>query len=137
MSWQFSVITSECEKSVKNAHNLLIQNIRESLFDVSIIERLKNQYGANSEELRNYIKKLVDFAGNYVTFSDIEINKRGDGIPFSSNTCVTDFSTILPESSDHSEFVNKLKEFIQENHESDVNFIETTLKNKKTTKLHL
>jgi len=117
-------LENECEQSVKRAHELIISNSQEKLLGVSIIERLKNTYGANHQELRTFISDLVKFAGNYVSFSNMEKGKSGQGIPGSPN-CITEFTAILPKASQHADFMETLKQTLKQSRSDRVNLIET------------
>ena len=125
-------LETECEKSVQRNHDAVIQNSREKLLGVSIIERLKNQFSANPDELKSYVADLVKYAGNYVTFSDLERNKRGEGIPASPN-CVTEFTAILPRAPEHEEFMKTLKKTLVESRSDRVNIVETDAKPNEIT----
>ena len=125
-------LEAECEKSVKRTHDIMIQTAGEKLLGVSIIERLRNQYGANQQELRSFIADLVKFAGNYVSFSEQERNKRGEGIPVSPN-CITEFTAILPKAPEHSDFMEVLKKTVRESRTDRVNIIEADSKPNEIT----
>ncbi len=115
-------LENECEKSVKRAHETVLQSVRERLMDVNIIERLENQYDVNYHDLKNFIFSLSGFAGNYVIFDQQEKAKQGHGIPASPN-CVNEFTAILPKS--QSDFMDRLKQALTESRGGKVNIVET------------
>jgi hypothetical protein len=117
-------LEAECEKSVKRNHDLIIQNTREKLLGVSIVERLKNQFGANTQELRSYMLDLVKYAGNYVSFSELEKNKKAEGIPAAPSR-VTEFNAIVPKAADHSEFMERMTKAIKESRTDQAYILET------------
>ncbi len=117
-------LESECEKSAKRTHDVAIESAREKLLGVNVIERLKNQYGADNQELRSYIADLVKYAGNYVNFSEMEKNKRSEGIPVAPNR-ITEFTAILPRAPEHSDFMDRLKKTLKESRTDRVHTVET------------
>lgn len=125
-------LESVCEENAKRAHENLIDKPREKLLGVSIIERLKNQYGSNLQGLRSYITQLTGFAGNYVSFSDIERGKKADGIPTAPN-CLSNFSVILPNAPEHSDFMPILKNIFQESRQLGAEIIETDVRPNEIT----
>ncbi len=126
-------LATECEERVKTTHEKLIQVSAEKLLGVSIIERLKNQYSANQQELRSFVKNLVEFAGNYISFADKEKNKRGPGIS-EKVTCASNFTAILPKAPEHSDFMETLKKTLKESRaQGEVTIVESDLKQNEIT----
>ncbi len=107
------LLDKECANNARIAHNNLVQDRKEKLFGVSIIERLKERYGGDSQELRTYITELVARAGNYLTFDQSEKSKSGPGIPMGAQTAVSMMSVIMPKAPEESDFVAKLKAVFQ------------------------
>ena len=75
------VLDKECAKNAQIAHNNLVVNHKRKAPGVSIIDRLKDRYGGDVQELRSYVTELVGRAGNYLTFDASEVHKIGPGIP--------------------------------------------------------
>jgi hypothetical protein len=71
------VLDKECAKNAQIAHNNLVVNEKDKLLGVSIIERLKERYGSDAQELRTYVTELVGHAGSYLTFDPSEEHKIG------------------------------------------------------------
>jgi hypothetical protein len=94
------------EESVRDAHNTADLKDRSSLLGVNIINRLYEKYGNSQERLRDYVHDVLKKAETFARFSDEEKNKKVPG-------GATDFSTftvILPDTKDHPEFREALKE---------------------------
>src|SRR5206468_1105593 len=49
------VLDEECARNARIAHNNLVQNPKEKLLGVSIVERLKERYAGGSQELKSYV----------------------------------------------------------------------------------
>jgi len=97
-------------ESVRNAHDTADLEDRSSLLGVSILDRLYEKYGSDDERLRHYVHNVVEKAETFARFNDEEKNKQVPGK-------ATDFSTftfILPETNDHPQFKEKLKEAFEE-----------------------
>jgi hypothetical protein len=107
------VVDKDSANNAVVAHNNLIQNTNERLLGVSIIEKLKERYAGNLQELRTYVSELVSRAGNYLTFEPSEKNKSGPGIPGSVQTAVSKISIIMPRAPEEVEFVTNLKKIFQ------------------------
>ncbi len=125
----------ECEENVKITHENQIQTSREKLLGASIVERLKNKYSANQQELRSFVKDMVGFAGNYLSFDEKERNKREQGIS-TGPTCISSFTAFLPKAPEHAEFMELLKKTLKESRSADqgeVHIIETDSKQNEIT----
>ena len=118
-------ITASCEKEAINAHNNLISSQRgvDSQFNVSIIEKLAKEYSGNEEGLKKFIHDLSNCAGNYLSFSRLEVNRKSAGIPVTP-TKVGEFTVILPKAPDQSSFVNQLKSIFKGSRNENVQLIE-------------
>src|SRR5262249_45055206 len=122
------VLDKECANNARVAHNNLIQNPKDKLLGVSIIEKLKERYGGNPQELRSYVTDLVSRAGNYLAFETSEVHKIGPGIPTGVQTAVSKMSVILPKAPEEPEFVARLKETFQGSRSGDVEIIDSDVK---------
>lgn len=119
------VLDKECASSAQVAHNNIVTNPKEKLLGVSIIDRLKERYGGNPQELRSYVTELVARAGNYLSLDPSEIHKTGPGIPGGVQTAVSRLSILMPKAPEQAEFTTKLKETFQGAREGDVEVIDS------------
>jgi hypothetical protein len=122
------VLDEECTHNVRVAHNNLVQNPKEKLLGVSIIQRLKERYGGGSQELRSYVTELVGRAGNYISFEQSELHKVSPGIPVGAQTAVSMMSVIMPKATDEPEFVSTLKQVFQGSRSGEVEIIDSDVR---------
>ncbi len=57
------LLDKQSASNVRVAHNNLIQNPKERLLGVSIIEKLKERFSGNTQELKSYLTELGDARG--------------------------------------------------------------------------
>jgi hypothetical protein len=76
---------------------------------VSIVEKLKERYGGDRQELKSFITELVSRADNYVSFDGSERFKSGPGTPVGAQTAVAKMSIVMPGAKEEAEFTAKLK----------------------------
>ena len=131
------VLDKECAKNAQIAHNNLVVNEKEKLLGVSIIERLKERYGSDAQELRTYVTELVGHAGSYLTFDPSEEHKIGPGIPTGVQTAVSTMSVIMPRRPELAEFTGKLKEAFQGARGGNVEIIDSDAKPNEITLISL
>jgi hypothetical protein len=131
------VLDKECTSNAQIAHNNLVVNTREKLLGVSIIDRLKDRYGADPQQLRSYVTELVGRAGNYLTLEASEVHKIGPGIPGGAQTAVSKMSVIVPRAPEQAEFTGKLKEAFQGARGGDVEIIDSDAKPNEITLISL
>lgn len=131
------VLDKECAKNAQIAHNNLVVNEKEKLLGVSIIERLKERYGGDAQELRTYVTELVGHAGSYLTFDPSEQHKIGPGIPSGVQTAVSTMSVIMPRRPELAEFTGKLKEAFQGARGGNVEIIDSDAKPNEITLISL
>jgi hypothetical protein len=131
------VLDKECASSVQVAHNNIVTNPKDKLLGVSIIDRLKERYGGNSQELRSYVTELVARAGNYLSFDQSEMHKTGPGIPSGVQTAVSRLSILMPRAPEQAEFTAKLKETFQGAREGDVEVIDSDVNANEITLISL
>lgn len=122
------VLDKECANNARIAHNNLVQNPKEKLLGVSIIEKLKERYGDGSQELKSYITDLVNRAGNYISFEPSEVHKIGPGIPAGVQTAVSKMSVIMPKAPEEAEFAARLREVFRGSRSGEVEIIESDVK---------
>jgi hypothetical protein len=115
------ILDKESANNSRIAHNNLIQNPKERLLGVSIIEKLKERYAGNLQELRTYLTELVAHAGNYVSLDRGEIDKDRN----SAQTAVHQMSVIMPKAPDQADFVTTLREILKGASASTVEFVES------------
>ncbi|MBF0118522.1 MAG: tubulin-like doman-containing protein [Desulfobacterales bacterium] len=117
------LLENECEEEVRITHDNYIQNPKEKLLGVNIIEKLKEEYRGDPLALQAYVADLIKHAGNYLSFSSIEKQKRGLGLS-SAQSAVSMFTVILPKTPEHSDFVSIFKDAIQKGHPGDKEILE-------------
>lgn len=131
------ILDKESASNARIAHNNLVTNAKEKLLGVSIVDRLKERYGGDQQELRSYVTELVSRAGNYLTFDASEVHKIGPGIPTGAQTAVAKMSVIMPKAPEQAEFVGKLKEVFQGARGGDVEIIDSDAKPNEITLISL
>jgi hypothetical protein len=118
------ILETVCEDSARIAHQNLVQNPKERLLGVSIIDKLRDRYGADPQELKSYVSELVSRAGNFVALEPLEIHRAAPGIPVGVPTAVSKFTVILPKAPELAEFVTGLKSALRGTRTGDVEIIE-------------
>jgi hypothetical protein len=73
------------------------------------MEKLKERYGGDQQELKSFITELVARGGNYVSFEGSERFKSGPGIPAGVQTAVAKMSIIMPAAKEEPDFAARLK----------------------------
>jgi len=91
---------------------------------VSIIDKLRDRYGADLQELKSYVTQLVNRAGNFVALEPLEMHRAAPGIPVGVPTAVHKFTVIIPKAPEQAEFAKVLKEALREAKSGDVEIIE-------------
>jgi hypothetical protein len=119
------VLETVCEDSMRIAHQNMLQNPKEQLLGVSLVEKLRDRYGSDSHALKAYVGELITRAGNFVALEALEIHRVAPGIPVGKPTAVNKFTVILPKAPEHAEFVNSLKTAFRETRAGDLELIET------------
>jgi len=131
------VLDKECAASAQVAHNNIVTNPKQKLLGVSIIDRLKERYGGDAQQLRSYATELVARAGNYLSFDASEMHKTGPGIPSGVQTAVSRLSILMPKAPEQAEFAAKLKETFQGAREGDVEVIDSDVNVNEITLISL
>jgi hypothetical protein len=119
------LLETVCEDNARIAHQNLVQNPKERLLGMSIIDKLRDRYGADPQELKSYVSELVSRAGNFVALDALEIQRAGSGIPVGVPTAVSIFTAILPKAPEQAEFSASLKAALREAKAGDVEIIES------------
>jgi hypothetical protein len=127
------VLETVCEDNVRIAHQNLVQNPKERLLGVSIIDKLQGRYGANPQELKSYVSELITRAGNFVALEPLEIHRAAPGIPVGVPTAVSKFTVILPKAPEQAEFSKLLKQSLREAKTGDVEIIESDVRPNEIT----
>jgi hypothetical protein len=118
------VLDTQSAANARVAHNNLIQNPKERLLDVSIVEKLKERFSGDGQELKSYLTELVSHAGNYASFERSEMDKdRG-----ASQTAVRQLSVILPNAPQQPEFINTLKDIFRGASPGNVEFVSSDVR---------
>ncbi len=119
------VLETACEDNARIAHENLVQNPKDRLLGVSIIEKLRDRYGADAQELKSFVNGLVNRAGNFVALESLEIHRAGPGIPVGMPTAVSKFTAILPRAPEQAEFAGMFKDALRSAKTGDVEIIES------------
>jgi hypothetical protein len=119
------LLETVCEDNARIAHQNLVQNPKDRLLGVSIIEKLQNRYGADPQELKSYLTQLVNGAGNFVALEPLEIHRASPGIPVGVPTAISKFTVIMPKAPEQAEFARVLKDALREARTGDVEIIES------------
>jgi hypothetical protein len=122
----FDTLIIESATNAQISHDQWIQNPRERLFGVNIIEKLKEHYN-DQQSLRLYIAELVKYAGNYLSFDNAEIQKTGVGIP-NVPTRFSRFTVILPAAPQQTTFITELKNTFRQSYQGEIEFLESDIK---------
>jgi hypothetical protein len=131
------LLDMECADSANVAHNNLINNPKDKLLGVSIIDRLRERYASDAQELRSFVTDLVAAAGNYLSFDLSEIHKTGPGIPSGVQTAVSRLSILMPRAPQQVEFTAKLKDAFQGARDGDVEIIDSDVNPNEITLISL
>lgn len=119
------ILETVCEDNARIAHENLVQNPKDRLLGVSIMEKLRDRYGADAQELRSYVNRLVTQAGNFVTLEPLEIHRAAPGIPVGVPTAVSKFVAILPKTPQDADFAGLFKDALRAARTGDVEIIES------------
>lgn len=103
-------IEKTCDENAKDAEANL--ETKDKIFDIGIVGKLKERFDGNFDELKTYLKKLIDYSGCYLTFDQNELNKSGNGA--NPPAMIKTLTVILPKSDDNVEFFNTLKQAFTE-----------------------
>ncbi len=117
-----NAIVAKCEENVESAHQRLVTQRTERVLDVSIIEKLEQEWGSSPERLNQEASALARSAGRFLAFDETEMNKSFEGRSGSPRATEA-FAILLPEPPEHKEFVNRLKEALKNARTGRVSFV--------------
>jgi hypothetical protein len=118
-------IETIAERNAIVAHNTLVTEAQEKILGVSIIAKLKERFGGDTQALRTYVSKLVTEAGCFLTINPLEKNRSAPGIPNAVQTLVEKWIVILPKAPEHAAFVAQLRQSFKDAQPGDLEFIES------------
>lgn len=95
-----------CDQNAKNTEANLAANDR--IFNVGIVDKLREKYEGNNDELKLYLKNLMDFAGIYLSFDQNERNKNGNGAK--TPALKKSISIVIPNSGNNVDFFKALEQ---------------------------
>lgn len=119
------VLETVCEDNARIAHQNLVQNPKDRLLGVSIIDKLQSRYGADPQELKSYVNELVSRAGNFAALEPLEMHRAAPGIAVGVPTAVSKFTVILPKAPEHAEFSKLLQSALRGARTGDVEILES------------
>lgn len=117
-------VETVAESNADTAHNTMVTEAKDRILGVSIIAKLKERYGGDTQALRGYVSKLVSEAGCFVTVNPLEKNRSAPGIPAGVQTLVEKWIVVLPKAPDQAAFVNQLRQAFKDAQPGDLEFIE-------------
>ncbi len=118
-------IEAVAERNARTAHDILVTESRQKILGVSIIDKLRERFGADRQALRNYVADLVREAGCYLTTNPLEKNRAGPGIPQGVQTLVEKWVVVMPRAPEQSAFVEQLQQAFRDAQPGDLEFITT------------
>ena len=108
-----AVLEEGAKETVTSAHNELAATTKKVL-GVNIVERLYEEFAANDEDLRRYVKDIINSSGVFLTFEPAEEDKGGigtDGYPKHKKTS----GLFLPACKEKQAFRTKLADLFEAN----------------------
>jgi hypothetical protein len=116
-------IDEHCESAAKEAHDAEVER-RKRVLGVSIIQELRDDFGADRERLNQHIAGLVQSAGRFLEFDKQEETLSGPGI--NGERPSSAFTVFLPEAPDHKEFRESLEQAFRHASTEPVTILGTT-----------
>lgn len=117
-------IEAVAQANAEIAHNTMVTETKDRILGVSIIEKLKERYGGDTQALRGYVTKLVTEAGCFLTVNPLEKNRSGPGIPGGVQTLIEKWIVILPKAPEHEAFLTTLRQAFRDARPGDLEFID-------------
>lgn len=109
--WQLqALLESTCEVNARSAHQRLIVESRRRVLGVSIIDKLKQEYGADDGALRLFVLNIVNSASRYLTFNSAEIRRVPEGGNAARQYATESLAVLLPRAPSEADFVARLKQ---------------------------
>ena len=103
-----NALLSTSAEDVASAHQRLVTERSERVIGVSVIDKLRDQWGEDQERLNREAAALARGAGRFVSFDEAEVNKSYPGKGPAPRGVET-FAVILPTPPDQKDFVDKLE----------------------------
>ena len=103
-----NILVATSEENVASAHQRLITEKSERVVGVSVIDKLRDQWGDNPDRINRETAQLARSAGRFVVFDEAEQNKYFEGRS-AGQRAVETFAVMLPNPPEHKEFVDLLK----------------------------
>lgn len=77
------VIERTCAEQARIAHDTLVQNDRERILGVQLMQRLRDEYGSSEEKLQEFARDLIQPAKTFVRFdqAQVRMDKAQVGAP--------------------------------------------------------
>ena len=118
-----NALTAASAEDVASAHQRLVTEKSERVIGVSVIDKLRDQWGDDQERLDREAAALARGAGRFISFDEAEVNKSFPGKTVAPRA-VESFAVILPTPPDQKDFVDKLERaFKNARAAGDVDFI--------------
>lgn len=108
-------LSQVARQAAEDAHSNADLSEKERLIGVSILRRLREQFGSNEEALRSFVADLVDKARYYARIDDSERAKDGPEVGVSATGATVDESIIIsyPNVADMQPFMAKLQQMFR------------------------
>jgi len=103
-----NALTAASAEDVASTHQRLVTERHERVIGVSVIDKLRDQWGDDQERLDREAATLARGAGRFITFDEAEVNKSFPG-KGSAPRAVESFAVILPTPLEHKDFLDKLE----------------------------
>ena len=109
------VFQQKASENALIAHNNLFGSASrvQKLLGVSVIDKLVERYDASNADLKAYVDEIMKKAKVYARFDASQQTSGGPGVPADMKTASTT-TIIMPQSDDHGEFVETLKDTFAE-----------------------
>ncbi len=118
-----NALTAASAEDVASAHQRLVTERRERVIGVSVIDKLRDQWGDDQERLDREAAALARGAGRFIAFDEAEVNKSYPG-KGSAPRAMESFAVIMPTPPDQKDFVDRLERaFKNARSGGDVDFI--------------
>ena len=103
-----NALVATSAEAVAGAHQRLVTDRSERVIGVSVIDKLRDQWGDDQERLDREAAALTRGAGRFLSFDEAEVNKSFSGRSPAPRG-VESFAVIAPTPPDQKDFVDKLE----------------------------
>ncbi len=103
-----NILIATSEEDVASAHQRLVTQRSERVVGVSVIDKLRDQWGDNSDRINRETLQLVQSAGRFVVFDEAEQNRSFPG-RHGGPRAVESFAVMMPMPAEHESFVKLLQ----------------------------